>query len=121
MGQELIVCLLEIDKNVNPNWKVADIYLKNIPANKCQDVIIEYFGCDDYYDTLEEYKTRLENALLSVKNGWSNLNRNMTVIEGHKSNMLIAAGESWGDSISEIEDLELFITSGMSEAAGFWS
>jgi len=70
-------------------------------------------------DLGDDPKGRLKSALASCKVGWEGGLRMMTAMRGHYTDILLAGGVSWGDSIEECEDLQYFVESGCAKAAGF--
>jgi hypothetical protein len=132
MGMDLLVSLLEIDHDKEPNWAKAQEHLDSMTDDVCVDTVLNVSGADELEDVLpsdypagmslaDRARKRIQEAAEAVKEGWDNGLRSMTKIRGQRTTILIAAGESWGDDIEECTHMAYFDDSGCAEAAGFLS
>ncbi|NDB86608.1 MAG: hypothetical protein EB127_28530, partial [Alphaproteobacteria bacterium] len=60
------------------------------------------------------------NSLENCQAGWENRHRLMNKLKLRNNTILLAAGETWGDNISQCDDIYLFADSGAAKAAGFY-
>lgn len=131
MGSELLISLLEIDHDKEPDWDLAQAHLDTLTDEVCINTILSVSGADEVEDVLPlvpagtsegfRAKKRIRKAMESVKEGWANNLPNMVKVQGHRTTILIAGDSSWGDSIDECNDMAYFDDSGCATAAGFLS
>ena len=129
MGAELISAVLEIDHNSKPDWMAAESFIRNLPdldvLNKFSDILDlgdEYTSEDDlseFSKDVDSPRTAFLDALESCQSGWENGHRFMNKIRLSKTVILLAAGESWGDNVSQCDDIFLFEGCGAARVAGF--
>lgn len=159
MGADLVLHMLEMPKNKEPNWEAADAHVMRLSDAEICEVAERYPGDDDNNDTDEEQgeseerdegeegghardeddrdgkgqsgddgdedsevtesKRRLHGALESVRACWDGEFRNAVRLKGVHTAIMVVGGTSFGDPFSEIDDVDLFIVSGMATAAGF--
>ena len=117
MGADLLISLVEIEKKKKPNFKKAGTTLQKISDKAALDALEWATGCETADP--KEARARIEKALESVVAGWSGNLRQMVKVCGLATDMLIAGGVSWGDSVEECEDIALFVEAGLARAAGF--
>lgn len=117
MGRDLLVSFIEIEHDKKPNFKKAAAVLKKLDNETLQHAI-EIATGNDQCDP-EDARQRIEKALESVEMGWGEHLRLMVKCRGLATTILIAADGSWGDSVEECDDLNLFAEAGLAEAAGF--
>lgn len=130
MGAELISAVLEIDRDCKPDWEAAENFIRNMSnldvLNKFSDILDlgdEYISEDDlteFSDQVKSARTAFLDALESCQSGWMNSHRYMNKIVLSKSVILLAAGETWGDSIDQCDDILLFEGCGAAKVAGFY-
>jgi hypothetical protein len=129
MGAELISAVIEIERGVKPDWAKAERFIQDLPdvemMNLHSDILGlgEEFSAEDLSDIVDEVKKVRQNfidALLECKSGWENFNHYMNRIQLHKSVILLAAGESWGDNVPQCDSIYLFSGCGAAKAAGFY-
>ncbi len=129
MGAELISAVLEIKKNINPDWKKAEMYIQNmddlVAVNTYSDIL--QLGDEYTEEDLEDIPLEIENAkkafmdaLFSCQAGWENSHRFMNKIQLRSSVILLAAGETYGDNIDHCDDIILFDGCGAAKEAGFY-
>lgn len=64
-------------------------------------------------------RSRLEESLKEVVVAWDLQRRGITVLYLDKTNLLLCADMTYGDPPDGYADIQLFLESGMAEAAGF--
>jgi hypothetical protein len=121
MGLELVLSILEIKKGRRPAFKKAEKLLNSLSDSKCVEVYANKYDVGDDVPQISASNARqsLKEALFTVKKGWYGENGIMVVCNGIATTMLIAGDATWGDNVTECEDMFLFAVSGMAEAAGF--
>lgn len=129
MGADLILGLLEIDHDKEPNWAAAQDWINSLSDQDCVDTVMDVDGCDDismlfgYAGNLENQiecaRDRIQQSLIAVREGWNGNMRCITRVKGYRTTLLIAADSSWGDEVVEVTHLSYFDASGCAAAAGF--
>ncbi len=130
MGAELISAVLEMDRDNKPDWEAAESFIRNMSdldvLNKFSDILglgDEYTSEDDMKELSEEVnsaRSAFLEALDHCQSGWMNSHRYMNKIVLSKSVILLAAGESWGDNVSQCDSIFLFDGCGAAKVAGFY-
>lgn len=139
MGSELISAVMEIPRDVQPNWAKAEQYILDLTDLQVLNYHSDILGLGDEYceedivelnshngvnsDLAKKAKYAREallNSLQSCKDGWECSHRQMNKITLSNSVILLAAGESWGDNVSQCDDIILFANCGAAEVAGFF-
>jgi hypothetical protein len=131
MGADLVLNILEISNDKEPNWEAARRHLMQQSDDQLSAIAARYpdhdHGEDEDVDdeagsedtVVVEPKRRFLKALDSVEFCWNGNSRNAVTHRGAHSVLLMVGGSTVGDPFSEIDDVELLIVSGMAEAAGF--
>lgn len=117
MGADLLISMVEIEKKKKPNFAKARTTLQKITDDAALKALEWATGCNDAEP--QEARERIGKALEAVEAGWNGHLRLMVKVCGLATDMLIAGGVSWGDSVEECEDISLFAESGLARAAGF--
>jgi len=129
MGAELISAVLEIDHNVQPDWDKAENFIRNMDdltvVNLYSDILEleeEYFQDElsDIPKEIESARNGFLDALDDCRLGWQNSHRFMNKIRLKNSTILLAAGETWGDSVHQCDSIMLFDGCGAAKKAGFY-
>jgi hypothetical protein len=131
MGAELISAVLEIDKNVEPNWSesekfinsMTDLEVLNIYSDAMQlgnEYLEEDLKDSEILSEVKDAREALINSLENCQAGWENQNRFMNKLKLRNNTILLAAGQTWGDNVPECDDIILFSESGAAKAAGFF-
>lgn len=129
MGSELISAVIEIAKDVEPNWLAAEQHIANLndvdAANLYSDILQlgdEYQQEDLDEDDLvaKDARESFMTALDSCKAGWENKHRFLNKMRLKDSVILLAAGETWGDNVETCDTICLFDGCGAAQAAGFY-
>jgi len=117
MGRDMLISFVEIEHDKKPNFKKAAAVLKKLDAETLQHAIEIATGNE--HCEAQDARNRIEKALENTVAGWNDNLRMMVKCRGLATTLLIAADGSWGDSVEECDDLNLFAESGLAEAAGF--
>ena len=129
MGAELISAVLEIDHNVQPDWEKAENFIRNMDDLTVVNLYFDILQLGDEYtqEDLPEIAGDIEHArqgFLDALNdclaGWQNSHRFMNKIRLKNSTILLAAGETWGDSVHQCDSIMLFDGCGAAKEAGFY-
>lgn len=135
MGADLILGVLEIEKDREPDWEATSRFVLNMSDDvalgalalvcdlSVDKVIADMPPVMSHGNNMPGVQARLMilSAVDSCRQGWAGHLRMMCRVSGVRTDMLIAGGVSWGDSITEVDDLRLFDQSGAASAAGFLS
>lgn len=131
MGAELISAVLEIDKDVTPDWSAAEKHIQEMSDLDAMNIYSDCLGLGEEYTqedldgpesdcNPEIVKRNMLHSMDNIKLGWENRLRSMNKIHLKDSIILLAAGTSWGDNVPECDDLFLFAGCGAANAAGFY-
>jgi len=136
MGVDLISAVLEIGNGIEPDWTKAENFILNMSdlelANTQSYILAlgdEYTQEDidnanseesDFNLDIPSIRSSFIESMENCKLGWENRLRLMNKIVLRHSTILLAAGESWGDSIPTCDYIFLFAGCGAASAAGFY-
>ncbi len=129
MSIELISAVLEIDHNVQPDWDKAENFIRNMDDLTVVNLYSEVLQLGDEYSEEDLPDVELDikkarqgflSALKDCKAGWENSHPMMQRILLKHSRILLAAGESCGDSIEQCDSIILFDGCGAAKKAGFY-
>ena len=123
MGADLILAVLEIPHDVDPNFGAAKDKLDNFTKDdllKLGVVLMQVslFPDDDVF-TAKDVKDVLSGAVEEVKACWMGDRRLATRLKLHSTTALIAGDSSWGDPVEECDAIAIFADSGLAHEAGF--
>lgn len=123
MGAELIVGILEMPGNKEPNWSAARVVVNKVCRSRKRAAEVfrtaEQIGPDELDHDPEDVKKRIRRAFDSVKAAWDGQLRSWVKTHTVHSTLLITGDMTWGDSPDGCTDIEFFWASGAAEAAGF--
>lgn len=129
MSIELISAVLEIDHNVQPDWDKAENFIRNMDDLTVVNLYSEVLQLGDEYSEedlsgieldIKKARQGFLSALKDCKVGWENGHPMMQRILLKHSRILLAAGESCGDSIEQCDSIILFDGCGAAKKAGFY-
>jgi hypothetical protein len=124
MGQDLLLSVLEMPGDEDPDWAAANACYEGLSEKRCCEIVnaAKQLGYDDPEAELdcEGCAREIKGALDAMMDGWAGDRRDMVRITTPSGDeLLIAGGDSWGDSVEGCDLMALFYDSGMAEAAGF--
>jgi len=129
MGAELISAVIEIAKDIEPNWVAAENHIKNLPDVEAANLYSEILQLGDEYEAEDLNENDLVavnarksfiTALDECKSGWEGHHRLLNKMHLRDSIILLAAGETWGDNIETCDIICLFDGCGAAKEAGFY-
>ena len=130
MGAELFSAVIEIDHNMDPDWVKAENFIRDMPDVQMMNLHSDILGLGEEFsfeDDLSEFADQVSaarqnflDALNSCKSGWENKHRFMNKIKLRNNTILMAAGESWGDNVTQCDSIHLFAGCGAAKEAGFY-
>ena len=119
------VSVMEIPKNIVPDFNAAEEFLNNMDDDDMTDAVDGVLGhCYEDFEEEEEQiqacRDRLCYAFETIKSAWDNQSSSPEdiLIYNGTNRMLVAVGDCGGD-LDSVESMELFKLSGMAKAAGF--
>jgi hypothetical protein len=122
VGADLIVSLIEIEKDKEPDWSKARSELAKLTEDEAADAVANA-KCVSLSELESEdsgpFLPQVQQAFEEVYAGWIGHHRFFTRLDGAKTNMLITGDRTWGDPVDECESLALFVESGLANVAGF--
>ena len=132
MGADLMVTAVEIPHGREPDWGAANRHLEGLSDREVVEVVLLVEHGEDldeditptenaeqYGVTVASARERLDTALTECEEGWCGGRRGMTLLSLVANAVLVAADQTWGDPVPEIDHLVMFVESGMAKAAGF--
>lgn len=131
MGVELLCTVLEADKNVQLNWQLGKVLIKNLSDLDVLNIYSEAMHLGEEYlqedlsdpeilNLVKVYREYMFEALNQCCLGWNHRHPFIMRLELKNNNILIAAGESFGDNIPQCDYINLFQYCGASKAVGFY-
>jgi hypothetical protein len=130
MSSNLFVSTLECDKNKDLNWNLGKKWIKELPDLDVLNIYSEcmYLGEEYLKEDLQDqsvikisqlYRDNMLVMFDHIVEAWNNNKAGFVKIELKYTDILIAAGNSWGDSIPECDTINFFLDSGLAEMVGF--
>lgn len=115
MSARLVVAALEIRRGNEPDWDAAQAELGKLSRDKAS-VIVRDFGDMSFKGNPF---VRLEKAFERIKSAWSGEHNGSFAKLNLSNTDLLIGGDHSDARIESVDDVSLFIESGLAEAAGF--
>ena len=121
MGAELILHIIEIDKNKKPDFKAAREHLSKLTNEKVQRVYMKTLKLEEKPKgwKVKDFHLACMEALNTLEEGWNGHSRIFSVNDLSETTILSTGDMSCGDTPEGIYDMIICIRLGLTKAAGF--